>query len=64
MIIFEGQIIGTWKRTIAKKSVNFEYELFRPLNKNQLKAFDNAVHRLGEFTNMPVNYAKIKTTNR
>jgi hypothetical protein len=64
MIIFEGQIIGTWKRTIAKKSIDMEFELFKRLNKNQIKAFDRAVHRFGEFSNMMVNYEKIKTTNR
>lgn len=58
MIISGGQIIGTWKRTINKKSIDLAFELFMPLNKKQRKAFDIAVHRLGEFTNMRVNFTK------
>ncbi|MES2591006.1 MAG: winged helix DNA-binding domain-containing protein [Bacteroidota bacterium] len=56
MIISEGQIIGTWKCATAKKSIDIQFELFKPLNKIQSKAFDNAISRLGEFTNMTDTY--------
>lgn len=60
MIIFEGQIIGTWKRTIVKKSIDIEFEFFRPLDKNQTNALEKAFNRLAAFTNMTVNYARKK----
>ena len=60
MILFEGQIIGTWKRTIVKKSVDIEFEFFRLPDKTQTKALEKAISRLEEFTNMTVNYAQKK----
>ncbi|MCW3116716.1 MAG: Winged helix DNA-binding protein [Chitinophagaceae bacterium] len=57
-IIFDGQITGTWRRTINKKSMDFEYEFFKPPVKKQMKTFMNAVHRLGEFANLMVNIKK------
>jgi hypothetical protein len=35
VIIEKGKLIGTWKRTIQKKSVNIELKTFIPLNKSQ-----------------------------
>lgn len=64
MIISDGQIIGTWKRTIIKKSINIEFEFFKPLNKNQDKEFFNAIHRFEHFTNMSVNYTFRTTLSR
>lgn len=61
MILFDGQIIGTWKRTIVKSSMDIEFKFFRSLNKNQMKAFDSAVHRLGEFTNMTIHRKSLNT---
>ncbi len=60
MIVYDGQIIGTWKRITAKKSLDIEFAFFRSLNKNQSKAFDDALQRLGAFTGMAVNAAKKK----
>ena len=56
MIVSGGQIIGTWKRKLAKNSIGIEYEFFRPTNKNEAKQFKNAITRLAEFTNMDVLY--------
>ena len=55
MIIFEGQIIGTWKRTLAKKTIDMEYVFFRPLNKSQENAFNIAIHRYEEYLNMTLH---------
>ncbi len=55
-IIFEGQIIGTWKRTIGKKSIELECEFFKPLNKSQIKLLESTIDRYSEFMNMVVNY--------
>jgi len=56
MIVFEGQVIGTWKRVIAKNLLAMEFDLFKPFTKDQDKLFNDAVHHLEKFTNMPVNY--------
>jgi hypothetical protein len=63
-IIYEGQIIGTWKRTITKTSIDLDFEFTKPLTKNQSLAFDHAINRLGEFTNLTVNYGRKKTASR
>ena len=55
-IIFEGQIIGTWKRTIKPKSIDLEYDFFKPLNKKQFNSFKKAIHRFEEFNALTVNY--------
>ena len=55
MIVFDGQIIGTWKRTISKNAIDIEFDFFRPLNKYQNKTFDKVVNRFSEFTNLKVN---------
>jgi len=49
MIVYEGQIIGTWKRTLKQKSIDIDYKLFSPLNKNQTKEFQKAIIRLEKF---------------
>ncbi|MEO6453763.1 MAG: winged helix DNA-binding domain-containing protein [Ginsengibacter sp.] len=63
MIISDGQIIGTWKRTINNKCIDIKLEFFKPLNKTQSKALDNAVHRFEKFTNKSVNYGKKRIMN-
>ncbi len=55
MIVFNGQVIGTWKRTILKNGIDLEYDFFKPLNKHQNKTFDEAVNRFSEFTNLKIN---------
>jgi hypothetical protein len=55
MIVYNGQVIGTWKRTLSKNAIDFEYELFKPLNKFQSKTFDEAIKQLSEFMNLRVN---------
>jgi len=55
MVVYDGQIIGTWKRSVTANALNVEFEFFRPLDKNQCKSLSRAVHRLEEFTNMKVN---------
>ena len=55
MILFEGQVIGTWKRTISKNFIDIEFEFFNPLNKYQSKIFDKTVNRFSEFMNLKMN---------
>jgi hypothetical protein len=55
MIVYDGQIIGTWKRTILKESIIMQCQFFRPLNKNQRNRFDKAIRRFETFTDKAVN---------
>ena len=63
MIVFDGQIIGTWRRTISKKSIDIEFEFFKPLTKKQSKALEHAINRFEEYTNMTINYEVRKATD-
>lgn len=56
MIIFDGQVIGTWKRTISKNAIDMKYDFFKSLNKIQERAFDQVVSRFSEFTNLKILY--------
>lgn len=55
MILFNGQVIGTWKRTISKNGIDMECDFFKPLNRLQSSVFDEAVSRFSEFMNLKVN---------
>ena len=56
MIIYKGQITGTWKRTIKTKCIDLEYDFFENPNKRQLSAFSKAIGRFKEFNNLAVNW--------
>jgi hypothetical protein len=55
-IVLDGQVIGTWRRRIKNKSIDLQVEFFKPLNKNQIQAFNKTVERFGEFTDMNIKY--------
>ena len=55
MILFDGQVIGTWKRSISKKAIDIAFDFFKPLNRKQSRILDEAVHHLSEFMNLKVN---------
>ena len=55
MIVYDGQVIGTWKRSILKNSIDLEYDFFKHLNKNQNKGFDEAINHFSEFMNLRNN---------
>ena len=50
MVIVDGIIEGTWKRTVKAKSVVVETYLFRELSKLKLEAVKKAVNRFVKFT--------------
>jgi len=56
MIVYDGQVIGTWTRTIEKNAIVFKYGFFGPLNKSNQKLFNNAVIHLEKFSGMKVSY--------
>lgn len=49
MILFDGQVVGTWKRAIHSKYIEMEYAFFEPLAKKEMGLFSEAVERLGQF---------------
>lgn len=56
MIVYDGQVIGTWTRTVPKNSIDLKYEFFNPPNKSQQKLFEQAVMHLEKFSGMTVSY--------
>jgi hypothetical protein len=48
-MILGGQVVGTWKRTLEKKSVGITLCPFDPLKKTEKNAFAQAARRYGEF---------------
>ena len=54
VIVIDGQVSGTWKRTLKKNEVVVEVAPFTVLNKSQNQALIAAVQRYGEFLQLPV----------
>jgi hypothetical protein len=48
-IVSEGRIIGTWKRTIKKNTVDIALNPFRPLHADEMDVLGEAAARFGEF---------------
>ena len=55
-IVFEGQIIGTWKRTFNKKEIELEYNFFKPISRGQVNAFGEAICRFEKFMGLKVTH--------
>jgi hypothetical protein len=49
LMVRNGQVIGTWKRTFKKDSVAITTETFKPLKKAELKAFEPAAQQYADF---------------
>lgn len=49
ILVHNGQIIGTWKRTFKKDSVTITVESFKPLKKAARKAFEPAAQQYADF---------------
>jgi len=54
VVILDGQVAGTWKRTLKKREVVVELAPFTVLNKSQNEAVISAAQRYGEFLQLPV----------
>lgn len=54
-IVSDGQVIGTWKRSVAKNRVVITPEPFRPMTHSQLAGFAAAAERYGEFLGLPAS---------
>jgi hypothetical protein len=57
IMLINGRMVGTWKRTIGKRAVTVMTKPFRPLNEEELGAVTAAAHRLGAFLDLPVTLA-------
>jgi hypothetical protein len=53
IIVIDGQIRGTWKRTLKRKSVEVEMSPFRALKKTEAKAVLQEMERYAKFLDLP-----------
>lgn len=58
MLVYQGQIIGTWKRKINNKYIDMEYFFFAKPSKLQLEYLNIAVERYESFHQLPVHLIK------
>lgn len=54
VIVIDGQVVGTWKRTFQKNSVVVELNPFRTFSKPEKQALDQALDNFGTFLDMKV----------
>jgi len=54
IVVVDGQLVGTWKRTVKKDAAVVEVSLLTKVNRAERKAIDGAAARYGEFLKMPV----------
>jgi hypothetical protein len=54
VIIVDGKVAGTWKRTLTKDSVAVTSTLFKPLERAKQRAVEKAASRYGMFLQLPV----------
>jgi Winged helix DNA-binding domain len=54
MIVFDGQVVGSWRRTISKGAIVIESALLQPFTAAERDTFAAAARRYGEFFGMPV----------
>jgi hypothetical protein len=53
-VVYDGQVIGTWQRTLRKGTVAIEVAPFTPLTDDQAEAITAAAARYGAFHGLPV----------
>ncbi len=53
-LIINGQVAGTWKRTLKKDAVIIELNPFAPLTKSEKQMVSAAAQKYGEFLELPV----------
>jgi hypothetical protein len=56
LILLDGQVAGSWKRTLNAKGIDFDYQFFEKPDRAGQKLFEKAVERYGEFHGLPVNF--------
>ena len=63
-IVVNGQVVGTWKRTVKGRSITIEPELFVPLSDAEGDALKDAVGRYGMFFGESVSFQKKDLTKQ
>lgn len=54
LLLVGGQLVGRWKRTLKPTTMLLEAQPFRPLNRNEERAFAAEAERQGRFMNLSV----------
>lgn len=49
IVIVDGEIVGTWKRTVRKRDVLVEVNILRQLDRAERRAVTSAIHEYGDF---------------
>jgi hypothetical protein len=55
MLVIDGQIAGTWKRTLEKNKVSFQIEPFNPIPKAKQAAVKKAIKSFSDFVGRSVD---------
>ena len=55
VIVVDGRIVGTWKRTLSRASVVIETNPFRRLTRAEKGAVFEAAQKYGRFQDLPVS---------
>jgi|SRR5688500_9465460 len=53
IIVIDGRMVGTWKRTLTRSTVVIETSLFRPLTGDERGALEDAAEQYGKFLGFP-----------
>jgi hypothetical protein len=54
-VVVDGQIVGTWRRSMTAKAVTVEVEPLLPLSARSRTRFNRALARYGDFVGLPVH---------
>ncbi|TPD71811.1 winged helix DNA-binding domain-containing protein [Flavobacterium microcysteis] len=54
-LLFDGQVIGSWRRKIKPKVIDLEYEFLEQPDKKQESEFEKALLRFEEFYGLTIN---------
>lgn len=54
VIVMDGRIVGSWKRTLTRDAVSLAFSLSVPLSEPQRAALEQAAERYGNFLGLPV----------
>lgn len=59
VIILNGKVAGTWKRTLSKKGVEVETKLFGPVSKVSQRGLQKAIRKYGEFLGLEPSWKEL-----
>jgi hypothetical protein len=54
IVVVDGRIVGTWKRTIRKRDVLVEVNIIERLDDAEGRAVTSAIHEYGDFLGLAV----------